>query len=54
MFPEPVPFPSSAELRSIFSKVNPQIDGSCIIIGLARSNKHTVKKEEFSGENLIS
>ena len=30
--------------RSIFSKVNPQIEGGCIIIGLARSNKHTVNK----------
>ena len=36
-----------ADAKSIFSKDNPKIEGGCIIIGQAGSNKHTVKKEEF-------
>ena len=55
MFPELVIFPPNARLmQNLFlARLIPD-QGGCIIIGQARSNKHSVKKEEFSGKYLIS
>ena len=49
-----ISFKWQAVTRSILARLIPKLRGICIIIGLARSNKDTVKKVEFSGKNLIS
>ena len=59
-FPQPCPgieihivtsaFESAELIQDLFlARLIPKLRG-CIIIGLARSNKYTVKKEEFSGK----
>ena len=54
MLPEPVTFPSSAKLiQDLFlARLIPKLRG-CTITGLARSDKHTVKKEKLSADKLL-